>query len=248
MSKIAIITGGSRGIGATCARLLATQGYDIALTYLSNADKAEAVAQDVRAAGQRAVTLQADMAVEADILRMFETVDRELGPVTAMINNAGITGGFARIEDVESDVVRRVMDANVTGSILCCREAVKRMSTTHGGAGGVIVNLSSLAAFTGSPNDYVYYAASKAAVNVLTVGLAKEVAGDGIRVNAVAPGAADTDIHADGGQPDRPARLAKILPMKRIATPEEVAATVAFLLSDGASYISGAVVPVTGAA
>ena len=209
MARIALITGGSRGIGAACARKAAAMGCDVALSYLANAQLAEDVAAEIRAVGRRAVAVQADMAVEADIARLFDTVDRELGVLDVLVNNTGITGGFARVADVTGDTVRRVIDTNVTGTILCCREAVRRMSTRSGGHGGVIVNLSSVAAFTGSPGEYVYYAASKGAVNSLTVGLAREVAGDGIRVNAVAPGTTATDIHADAGRPDRPARVAR---------------------------------------
>ena len=248
MAGIAVITGASRGIGAACARKAAAAGWDVALSYLANADLAEEVADAVRAEGRRALAVQADMAVEADILRLFETVDRELGTLGALVNNTGITGGFARVAEVSGDTVRRVMDTNVTGTILCCREAVQRLSTQHGGSGGVVVNLSSGAAFTGSPDEYVYYAASKGAVNALTVGLAREVAGEGIRVNAVAPGTTATDIHADAGRPDRPARVASSLAIGRVATPDEVAEAVVWLMSDSASYVSGAVLPVMGGA
>ena len=248
MTKAAIVTGGSRGIGAACVRLLAAQGYDVAFTYLSKADLADQVAEGVRAGGRRALAVQADMAEETDILRLFETVDREFGALDALVNNTGITGGFARIAEVETATVRRVMETNVTGMLVCCREAVTRMSTASGGRGGAIVNLSSGAAFTGSPGEYVYYAASKGAVNTLTVGLAREVAGEGVRVNAVAPGTTETDIHADGGRPGRPAQVAQMLAIGRIATAEEVAETVVWLLSDKASYVSGAVVPVMGGA
>lgn len=248
MARIALITGGSRGIGAACARKAAATGCDVALSYLDNAQLAEDVAAEIRASGQRALAVQADMAVEADIARLFETVDRELGVLDVLVNNTGITGGFARVADVTGDTVRRVIDTNVTGTILCCREAVRRMSTRGGGHGGVIVNLSSGAAFTGSPDEYVYYAASKGAVNSLTVGLAREVAGDGIRVNAVAPGTTATDIHADAGRPDRLAQVASALAIGRVATPEEVAEAVVWLMSDAASYVSGAVLPVMGGA
>jgi NAD(P)-dependent dehydrogenase (short-subunit alcohol dehydrogenase family) len=246
MSGIAVVTGGSRGIGASCVRKLAARGYDVAFSYLTNADLSESLADEIRAGGRRALALQVDLASEDDILRLFATVDAELGALNVLVNNTGITGGFAPISEVAGDTVRRVIATNVTGTILCCREAVNRMSMENGGAGGVIVNLSSCAAFTGSPGEYVYYAASKGAVNSLTVGLAREVAGAGIRVNAVAPGTTATDIHADGGRPDRPAQIAATMAIGRIATPDEVAEAVVWLTSDAASYVSGAVLPVMG--
>ena len=247
MAKTALVTGGSRGIGAACAVLLAARGYDVAITYLRRDDKADEVAEKIRALGRRALVAQADIAIEADILRLFATVDEQWGRLDLLVNNAGVTGGFSRLADVSSETVRRVVDTNLTGTILCCREAVQRMSTAHGGPGGVIVNVSSGTAYTGSPNEYISYAATNGGINTLTVGLGREVIGEGVRVTAVAPGTTDTDIHAEGGQPDRPAVKAAMHPMGRVATAEEVAEAVVWLASDAASYVNAAVLPVTGA-
>ena len=247
MAKIALVTGGSRGIGAACAVLLARRGYDVAFSYLRRADKAEEVADAIRSLDRKALTVQADIAVETDILRMFAAVDDRWGRLDLLVNNAGITGGFSRLADVTGETVRHVVDTNLTGTILCCREAVRRMSTGHGGAGGVIVNVSSGTAYTGSPNEYISYAATNGGINSLTVGLGREVIGEGVRVAAVAPGTTDTDIHAEGGQPDRPAIKAAMHPMGRVATAEEIAEAVVWLASDAASYVNAAVLPVTGA-
>jgi len=247
MADIALVTGGSRGIGAACAVLLAQRGYDVAFSYLRRADKADEVADKIRALGRKALAVQADIAVEADILRLFATVDKEWGCLDLLVNNVGITGGFSRLADVSGETVRRVVDTNLTGTILCCREGVRRMSTKHGGPGGVIINVSSGTAYTGSPDEYISYAATNGGINTLTVGLGREVIGEGVRVAAVAPGTTDTDIHAEGGQPDRPAIKAAMHPMGRVAAAEEVAEAVVWLASDAASYVNAAVLPVTGA-
>jgi NAD(P)-dependent dehydrogenase (short-subunit alcohol dehydrogenase family) len=247
MADIALVTGGSRGIGAACAVLLAERGYDVAFSYLRRTDKAEEVADKIRGLGRKALMVRADIAVEADILRLFATVDDQWGPLGLLVNNVGITGGFSRLADVTSETVRRVVDTNLTGTILCCREAVRRMSTAYGGAGGVIINVSSGTAYTGSPSEYISYAATNGGINTLTVGLGREVIGEGVRVAAVAPGTTDTDIHAEGGQPDRPAIKAAVHPMGRVATAEEIAEAVVWLASDAASYVNAAVLPVTGA-
>ncbi len=244
--KIALVTAASRGIGAATARMLAASGYDVAISYLSNQAAAEAVVADIRAAGQNGLAVAADNAVEADILRLFDAVDRELGTLSALVNNAGITAGFARVETVTAAALERVSAVNFVGSLLCCREAVRRMSSAHGGSGGAIVNVSSTAATRGSPGEWVHYAATKGAVNTMTIGLAAEVAAEGIRVNAVAPGLTETDIHADAGEPGRVARLAPVIPLGRAGQPDEIAAAICWLLSDEASYTTGAILPVGG--
>ncbi len=244
--KTVLVTGASRGIGAACAVLLAQRGYDVVVNYLNNRDAAEAVADAVGAAGGHAVTAQADIGDPADVERLFDTVDAELGGLDALVNNAGITGGFHRVDEVSVETLRRVNAVNVIGLQQCCRHAVRRMSTLYGGAGGAIVNISSIAAATGSPGEYVNYAGTKAAVNAMTLGLAREVAKEGIRVNAVSPGLAETDIHADAGRPERLAEIAPRIPMGRPGKPAEMAAAVAWLLSDEASYVTGSVLNVAG--
>ena len=246
MSRILLVTGASRGIGAATARLAASRGYDVCVNYRQHADAAHAVAGEVRASGQRAAVVQADVASEADIVRLFETCDRELGRVTALVNNAGILETQTRVEAMDAARLQRVFAANVTGSFLCAREAVKRMSTKHGGAGGAIVNVSSGAARLGSPGEYVDYAASKGAIDTFTIGLAQEVAQDGIRVNAVRPGFIYTDIHASGGERNRVDRVKAFVPMKRGGTAEEVAHAILWLLSDEASFTTGSFIDVTG--
>lgn len=246
MKKVMIVTGGSRGIGAAIARLAADQDYAVGISYLNNRTAADAVVTSIRARGATALAVQADVAVEGDVVRLFREVDDALGVVTALVNNAGILERQARVEDMGSERLTRVLATNVVGSFLCAREAVRRMSTRHGGGGGAIVNLSSRASRLGSPGEYVDYAASKAAIDTLTIGLAKEVAGEGIRVNAVAPGIIYTDIHASGGEPGRVDRLKDIVPMKRGGHPEEVARAVLWLLSDEASYTTGATIDVAG--
>lgn len=246
MNKILIITGGSRGIGAATARLAAADGYAVCISYLRNKPAADAVVQDIVKADGKAFAVAADVAVEADVLRLYETVDVELGRVTALVNNAGILERHMRVEEMDAGRLARVLAANVIGSFLCAREAVRRMSTRHGGSGGAIVNLSSAASRLGSPNEYVDYAASKGAIDTFTLGLAREVAAEGIRVNAVRPGVIYTDIHADGGEPDRVDRVKSAVPMLRGGQPEEVARAILWLLSDEASYSTGAILDVTG--
>jgi NAD(P)-dependent dehydrogenase (short-subunit alcohol dehydrogenase family) len=244
--KVAIITGASRGIGAATARLAAQAGYAVCLSYATNRDAAEAVAADVRKAGAKALVAHADVGIEADVVRMFEECDRALGRLDALVNNAGILEHHMRLEDMEAARLQRVMTTNVVGSFLCAREAVRRMSTKRGGKGGAIVNVSSMAAKLGSPDEYIDYAASKGAIDTMTIGLSKEVATAGIRVNAVRPGPIHTDIHASGGEPDRIERVKKAVPMQRGGYPEEVARAILWLLSDEASYCTGALLDVSG--
>jgi NAD(P)-dependent dehydrogenase (short-subunit alcohol dehydrogenase family) len=244
--SIVLITGGSRGIGAATARLAAERGFTVCVNYRANETAARNVVSDVERAGRRAIAVGADVSREAEVVRLFETVDRELGPLTALVNNAGILDLQARVEHMNADRLARVFATNVTGAFLCAREAVRRMSTAHGGAGGAIVNVSSRAAQLGAPGEYVDYAASKAALDALTIGLAKEVAADGIRVNGVRAGIIYSDIHASGGEPDRVNRLAPTLPMRRGGHPEEVARAILWLLSDEASYSTGTFIDVAG--
>jgi len=243
---VAIITGAGRGIGAATARMAAARGYAVAVNYLRDRAAAEAVAQSITSAGGRALAVQGDAGSETDILRLFETTEKEFGLITALVNNAGIAERLCRLEDLTADEIERMFRVNVTGAILCAREAVRRMSTKHGGGGGAIVNISSRAAKLGSPGEWVHYAASKGAIDTLTIGLAREVASDGIRVNAVAPGLVDTGFHASVGAPDRPARLSPGIPMGRAARPEEIAEAVCWLLSPAASYVTGAILEVGG--
>jgi NAD(P)-dependent dehydrogenase (short-subunit alcohol dehydrogenase family) len=244
--RVAIVTGASRGIGAATARLAARAGYAVCLNYHSNREAAEAVAADVRKTGMKAITVRADVAEEGDVVHMFEECDRELGPVTGLVNNAGILEHHMRLEEMDAARWKRVLNANVVGSFLCCREAVRRMSTKRGGIGGSIVNVSSAAARIGSPEEYIDYAASKGAVDTMTLGLAKEVATEGIRVNAVRPGPIHTDIHASGGEPNRIERVKSFVPMQRGGDPQEVANAILWLLSDEASYTTGALLDVSG--
>lgn len=247
MAKVVIVTGGSRGIGAATCRLAAERGYAVCVNYVRNGEAADAVAADCRrVAGGKAIVAQADVAVEADVVRLFETVDRELGRVTALVNNAGVLERQMRVEEMDAGRIARVLAVNVIGTFLCCREAVRRMSAKHGGEGGAIVNVSSVAARVGSPGEYVDYAAAKGAVDSLTLGLSKEVAEEGIRVNAVRPGFIYTDIHASGGEPDRVDRVKAFVPMKRGGRPEEVAAAILWLLSDEASYATGTFIDLAG--
>jgi NAD(P)-dependent dehydrogenase (short-subunit alcohol dehydrogenase family) len=246
MNKTVLITGGSRGIGAATALLAAERGYDVCISYVSNENAAQNVVGQIEALGRKALAVKADVSLEPDILNLFETVDKTFGSLTALVNNAGILEKQTSVERMTLERLQRVFATNVFGSFLCSREAVKRMSTKHGGNGGAIVNNSSAAARLGAPNEYVDYAASKGAVDTLTIGLAKEVAADGIRVNAVRPGIILTDIHASGGEPNRPQRLAEFIPMKRSGTSAEVATAIVWLLSDEASYITGTLLDVTG--
>ncbi len=241
-----IVTGGGRGIGAATARLGAQRGYGVCVNYLENTKAAQAVVREIEAAGGRAIAVQADVAEEDQVERLFEAVDRDLGPVTALVNNAGTAGTVGRLDAVPGAVLRRVMAVNVLGVLWCARAAVKRMSTRHGGAGGAIVNVSSGAATIGSPGVYVWYAASKGAVDSLTLGLAKEVAQEGIRVNGVAPGVVETEIHAALGLPERARQMAPSLPIGRAGEPEEIAEAILWLLSEAASYTTGATLRVAG--
>ncbi|MFF3397708.1 SDR family NAD(P)-dependent oxidoreductase [Streptomyces sp. NPDC002659] len=240
---VTIVTGGSRGIGAaTCVRL-AADGHDLALAYISDSAAANEVAAAVVATGARCVTVQADVSEEADVERLFDTAARELGPVTGLVNNAGVTGPLGRLTDTRTSDLRRVIEVNLLGHLLCCRRAARDMAALGSGA---IVNISSAAATLGSPGEYVHYAATKAATDALTVGLAKELGPDGIRVNAVAPGVINTDMHATMGDPDRPSKAATTIPLGRPGEPEEIAAAVAWLLSPDASYTTGTVLRVSG--
>jgi NAD(P)-dependent dehydrogenase (short-subunit alcohol dehydrogenase family) len=241
-----IVTGASRGIGAAIATLAGERGYAVAVNFATSEGEAKKVVNEIVAAGGRAIAIQADVSREEDIVRMFETAERDLGPIKALVNNAAITGGFARVEEVSSAALAAVLAVNVNGTILCSREAVRRMSTRLGGSGGAIVNISSRAAHTGSPGEWVHYAASKGAIDSFTIGLAREVATEGIRVNAVAPGLVDTGLHAANGDPGRLQRLMGTIPMGRAGTPNEVAEAVLWLLSSAASYATGAILQVGG--
>jgi NAD(P)-dependent dehydrogenase (short-subunit alcohol dehydrogenase family) len=241
-----IVTGASRGIGAAVAQLAAARGYRVAVNFQGREAEARALANEIGRNGTRAVAIQADVAREEDIIRMFQTAERELGPIAALVNNAGITGGFARVDAVSADALERVFAVNVIGAMLCAREAVKRMSTKNGGSGGAIVNISSRAAQTGSAGEWVHYAATKGAIDSFTIGLAREVATEGIRVNAVAPGLTDTGLHAANGEPGRLQRLMPSIPMQRAGQPEEIAEAVLWLLSPAASYVTGAILNVGG--
>jgi NAD(P)-dependent dehydrogenase (short-subunit alcohol dehydrogenase family) len=241
-----VITGASRGIGAAIAKLLGASGYSVAVNYANDVNAAREVLTNLTSAGSRAVAIQGDISREADVLRLFEIAERELGPIRALVNNAAITGGFARVQDIDSAALTHMLAVNVAGSMLCAREAVRRMSTKRGGSGGSIVNISSIAARTGSAGEWVHYAASKGAINTFTIGLAREVAAEGIRVNAVAPGLVDTGLHAANGEPGRIARLNPTIPMQRAATPGEIAQGVLWLLSDAASYTTGTILEIGG--
>ncbi len=245
-AHVLLVTGGSRGIGAACALLAARHGWDVAVNYARDADAADAVVQEVRALGRRAIAVQADVADEAAVLAMFTTVDRDLGRLQGLVNNAGVVDVAARIDAMSVARWQRMFNINVVGTLLCAREAVLRMSTRHGGEGGAIVNMGSAAARLGAPGQYVDYAASKGAIDTFTLGLAREVAAEGIRVNAVRPGIIDTDIHASGGLPDRAAQMAPQVPLQRAGSAAEVAQAVLWLLSDASSYTTGSVVDVTG--
>jgi NAD(P)-dependent dehydrogenase (short-subunit alcohol dehydrogenase family) len=243
---VIIITGGSRGIGAACARLAAERGYAVCVNYIRNAKAAEAIVAQITGAGGTAIAVKADVSRKKHVKRLFETAEKELGALAVLVNNAGVLGPQSRLDEISAKRFDRVFATNVRGTFLCMREAVRRMSTKHGGAGGAIVNVSSRAAELGSPNEYVDYAASKGAVDTLTIGLAREVAGEGIRVNAVRPGFIYTDIHALGGEPDRVDRIGPTLPMERGGTADEVARAVLWLASDEASYSTAALIDVSG--
>jgi len=246
MGGILVVTGASRGIGAATARLAAARGYAVCVNYLRDRAAAEGVVAEIASAGGRAIAVPADVAVEADVVRMFRTVDEKLGRLTALVNNAGILDRQTKVESMDAARMNRIFAVNITGTFLCAREAIRRMSTRHGGAGGAIVNVSSGAARLGSPGEYVDYAASKGAVDTMTVGLAQEVAEEGIRVNAVRPGFIYTGMHAAGGEPDRVDRVKAFVPMKRGGRAEEVAHAILWLVSDEASFSTGTFIDVTG--
>jgi len=246
MDKVVLITGGSRGIGAAAARMAALQGYSVCISYLSNRSVAEALVEEIAGLGSNAMAVQADVSRESDVLRLFEAVDERFGTLSALVNNAGILEQQMRLDQMDVERLNRIFTTNITGSFLCAREAVKRMSTRYGGQGGAIVNVSSAAARLGSPNEYIDYAASKGAIDSMTLGLSKEVAAEGVRVNAVRPGIINTDIHASGGEPGRVERLKSSVPMQRGGEAEEVASAILWLLSDEASFTTGALLDITG--
>jgi NAD(P)-dependent dehydrogenase (short-subunit alcohol dehydrogenase family) len=246
MTGVVLVTGGSRGIGAATALLAAQAGFAVAVNYAARSDAAFAVVQQIRTQGGTAIAVQADVGVESQVMAMFAAVDAQLGPLTVLVNNAGIVDVASRLDAMDVKRLRRMFDINLIGSMLCAREAVKRMSTLYGGTGGSIVNVSSAASRLGGAGQYVDYAASKGAIDTLTVGLAKEVAAEGIRVNAVRPGIIDTEIHASGGQPERARLLAPSVPMQRSGSALEVAQTIVWLMSGQASYVTGALVDVAG--
>ena len=246
MSKVVLITGASRGIGAATALLAAQQGYAVAVNYSANSLAADEVVRQIRAAGGQAIAVQADVASEAQVLAMFQKIDAKFGRLTALVNNAGVVDATSRVDGLSLARLQRMFEVNVFGSFICAREAVKRMSTRYGGGGGCIVNLSSAAARLGAPGQYVDYASAKGAIDTFTIGLAKEVAAEGIRVNAVRPGLIDTDIHASGGLPNRVHDLAPQVPMQRAGTAEEVAEAIVWLMSERSGYSTGALLDVAG--
>ncbi len=246
MPGVAIITGSGRGIGAATAKLAAARGYAVCVNYLKNEQSADAVVAAIRAGGGRAIMVRADTANENDVIKLFERVDLELGPVTALVNNAGITGRAGRLESFDAAAIRRVLEVNVTGTIFCSQQAVRRMSTKKGGAGGTIVNVSSLAATLGGADRWIPYAAAKGAINSFTIGLAKEVAAEGIRVNAISPGLIDTEIHAEAGIGDRLQKVIPMVPMGRLGTAEECAEAILWLMSGEAAYMTGGILPLSG--
>jgi NAD(P)-dependent dehydrogenase (short-subunit alcohol dehydrogenase family) len=246
MNKVLLVTGGSRGIGAATALLAAQQGWSVAVNYTANSLAADEVVRQIRAAGGQAISVKADVAEEDQVLRMFEHIDAKLGRLTGLVNNAGVVDVYARVADMSVARWKRMFDINVMGSLICAREAVRRMSTQYGGEGGSIVNVSSAASRLGSPGQYVDYAAAKGAIDAFTLGLAKEVAAEGIRVNAVRPGLIDTEIHASGGLPNRVKDLQHLVPMQRGGTAEEVAQSIVWLLSDAASYTTMSLIDVSG--
>ena len=241
-----LITGAGRGIGAATALAAARAGYAVGVNYQRDAAAAAAVVAQIQGGGGRALAVRADVADPEDVTRLFDQVEHGLGPLTALVNNAGTTGRITRFADLDLATLLRTVDVNLIGSMLCAQAAVRRFSTARGGKGGVIVNLSSVAAATGSPGEYVHYAATKAAIEAFTRGLAREVASEGIRVNAVAPGTVQTGIHAAGGDPERPARVAARIPLGRVGAPEEIAAAILWLLSDAAAYVTGSILTIAG--
>jgi NAD(P)-dependent dehydrogenase (short-subunit alcohol dehydrogenase family) len=246
LDQVLLVTGGGRGIGAATALLAAQRGYAVAVNYTANSLAADEVVREIRAQGGQAMSVRADVADEAQVLAMFEQLDAKLGRLTALVNNAGVVDTAQRVDEQSLARWQRMFAVNVYGTMLCAREAVCRMSTRRGGRGGAIVNVSSVASVLGAPGQYVDYAAAKGAVDTFTRGLAREVAGEGIRVNAVRPGIIDTEIHASGGQPGRAQRLAPQIPMQRPGTAQEIANAIVWLLSDDASYATGSIVDITG--
>lgn len=243
---MALVTGGSRGIGAAIAQVLADDGYQVCFTYRADAASAEHVLARLEATGTKAIAVQSDVSVEDDVVSLFQRIDHTFGRIDALVNNAGILRPQTRVEHLEASRIAEIFATNVIGSFLCCREAVRRMSTAHGGEGGAIVNMSSAAARLGGPGEYVDYAASKGAIDTLTTGLATEVANEGIRVNGIRPGLIHTDMHAAGGEPDRIDRLSGVIPMRRGGQPDEVAQAALWLLSPEASYVTGSTMDVSG--
>jgi NAD(P)-dependent dehydrogenase (short-subunit alcohol dehydrogenase family) len=246
MNPVLLITGGSRGIGVATALLAVRRGYAVAVNYTANSLAADKVVQQIHVGGGKAIAVQADVAIESQVMAMFETIDTQLGRLTALVNNAGVVDVAQRVDEMSVARLKRMFDINVLGSFLCAREAVKRMSTRHGGTGGAIVNVSSVAARLGGAGQYVDYAASKGAIDAFTVGLAKEVAMEGIRVNAVRPGIIETEIHASGGQPERARQMAPLVPLQRPGSALEVAQAIVWLLSEESSYTTGALLDVAG--
>ncbi len=244
--RAVIVTGASRGIGAAIASLVGANGFPVAVNFRTDEAAAGQVVRHIESMGGRAIAIRGDVSREEEILRLFETTESELGKIGGLVNNAGVTGGFTRVETLHADAIAQVLAVNVAGTMLCSREAVRRMSVSHGGTGGSIVNISSLSARTGGAGEWVHYAASKGAIDSFTIGLAREVANDGIRVNAVAPGLIDTPLHAANGAPDRVNRMAPSIPMKRFGTPLEVAQGVLWLLSSAASYTTGTILEIGG--
>jgi NAD(P)-dependent dehydrogenase (short-subunit alcohol dehydrogenase family) len=245
-NKVALITGGSRGIGAATAKLLAQRGYQIAISYRERRKQAEDLVNELQSLGVTAIAARADITSEDEVVRLFEKVDQNLGPINSLVNNAAIIKPQMRVELMDSQRINEILRTNITGTLLCCREAIKRMSTKSGGSGGTIVNISSAASRSGSPNEYIDYAASKGAVGTLTIGLSQEVAGEGIRVNGVRPGFIYTEMHADGGEPDRIERVKSAIPLKRGGQAEEVAKAVAWLISDESTFTTGSFIDVAG--
>jgi NAD(P)-dependent dehydrogenase (short-subunit alcohol dehydrogenase family) len=244
--KTLLVTGGSRGIGAAVSKIAGRTGYRVAVGYAANPEAAQTVVDQIASAGGEAFAVKADVASEADIVAMFEAVDKRFGPLDALVNSAGVVDFKARLDEMSAARIERMLRINVIGSMLCAREAVKRMSAKHGGKGGAIVNVSSMASIRGAAGEFIDYAASKGAIDAFTIGLARELADEGVRVNAVRPGLIDTEIHASGGQPGRPAAMRQLIPMQRVGQADEVAHAILWLLSDEASYTTGALLDVSG--